>query len=61
MLQITEGITANIFRMINSLAVDTIQNGREHVTDEMIENCEPEFDPEAAFARWKTLFRGGYP
>ena len=28
-LQITEGITANIFHMINSLAVDAIESGRE--------------------------------
>lgn len=49
-LQITEGITANIFHMINSLAVDAVESGREHITDEMVENWEPEFDAEAAFA-----------
>ena len=50
MLQITEGITANIFHMINSLAVDAVESGREHITDEAVENWEPEFDAEAAFA-----------
>ena len=49
-LQITEGITANIFHMINSLAVEAIENGREHINDEAVENWEPEFDAEAAFA-----------
>ena len=43
MLQITEGITANIFHMINSLAVDAVESGREHITDEAVENWEPEF------------------
>ncbi len=32
MLQITEGITANIFQMINSLAVEAVESGREHIT-----------------------------
>lgn len=49
-LQITEGITANIFHMINSLAVDAIMSGHENITDEMIENWEPVFEAEAAFA-----------
>jgi len=49
-LQITEGITASIFHMINSLAVEAIQSGREHINDEAVENWEPEFDSEAAFA-----------
>lgn len=43
-LQITEGITANIFHMINCLAVEAVEGGREHITD------EAEFDAEAAFA-----------
>jgi len=50
MLQITEGITTNIFHMINSLAVDAVENGHEHIADEAVENWEPEFDAEAAFA-----------
>lgn len=48
--QITEGITANIFHMINSLAIEAVESGREHITDEAVENWEPEFDAEAAFA-----------
>jgi len=48
--QITEGITANIFHMINSLAVNAIESGRESITDESVENWEPEFEVEAAFA-----------
>ena len=50
MLQITEGITANIFQMINSLAVEAVQTGREHIGDEAVESWQPEFDVEAAFA-----------
>ena len=49
-LQITEGLTANIFYMVNNLAIDAIENGSEQITDEAIESWEPEFDAEAAFA-----------
>ena len=49
MLQITEGITANIFQMINSLAVEAVQTGREQISDEALESWQPEFDAEAAF------------
>ncbi|WP_160012627.1 TniB family NTP-binding protein [Rhizobium sp. 18055] len=49
-LQVTEGITANIFHIVNSLAIDSIESGRERVTDEAIEKWEPEFDADAAFA-----------
>lgn len=48
--KITEGITANIFHIINSLAIEAIESGRERITDEAIEKWEPEFDAEAAFA-----------
>jgi hypothetical protein len=50
MLQITEGITANIFQMINSLAVEAVETGREQISDEAVESWEPEFDAGAAFA-----------
>jgi hypothetical protein len=38
MLQISEGITANIFHMINNLAVEAIESGREQITNEAVEN-----------------------
>ena len=44
------GITANIFHMINNLAIDAIETGHEHIIGEMVENWEPKFDAEAAFA-----------
>jgi hypothetical protein len=50
MLQITEGITANIFHMVNDLAIDAIRNGSEQIMNEAVESWEPEFDAEAAFA-----------
>jgi hypothetical protein len=49
-LQITEGITASIFHMINSLAVEAVESDAEHLTDEAVESWEPEFDAEAIFA-----------
>nr|WP_233138107.1 TniB family NTP-binding protein [Agrobacterium vaccinii] len=49
-LQVTEDITANIFHIINSLAIEAIQSRRERITDEAIEKWEPEFDADAAFA-----------
>jgi hypothetical protein len=35
--------------MVSSLAVDAVESGREHITDEAVENWAPEFDAEAAF------------
>lgn len=49
-LQVTEGITANIFYIVNSLAIEAIESGRERITDEAIDKWEPEFDADAAFA-----------
>lgn len=43
-LQVTEGITANIFHIVNSLAIEAIESGRERITDEAIEKWEPKFD-----------------
>ena len=50
MLQISEGITANLFHIVNTLAIEAIENGQERVTDAAVERWEPEFDAEAAFA-----------
>jgi len=36
--------------MINSLTIEAIEWGHERITDEAVENWEPEFDAEAAFA-----------
>lgn len=49
-LQITDGITANIFQTINSLAIDAIENGSECITDSAVETWVPAFDTGAAFA-----------
>lgn len=50
MLQISEGITANLYHIVNTLAVEAIESGQERITDAAIERWEPEFDAEAAFA-----------
>ena len=50
MLQITEGITSSIFHMVNDLAIEAVGSGVERITDDAIENWQPEFDVEAAFA-----------
>jgi GTPase SAR1 family protein len=49
-LQITDGITANIFHILNNLAIEGIKSGIERITDEAVENWEPQFDAKAAFA-----------
>ncbi|KQZ54141.1 NTP-binding protein [Rhizobium sp. Root149] len=50
MLQISEGITANLFHILNILAIEAIESGQERITDATVERWEPEFDAEAAFA-----------
>lgn len=50
MLQVTDGITANIFNMISNLAIDAIEHGIECITDDAVEGWEPAFAAEPAFA-----------
>jgi hypothetical protein len=47
---VTEGITPNVFHMINSLAADAAQSGQERITDEVVANWRPLSDGEAAYA-----------
>ena len=49
-LQITDGITANIFHMINSLAIEAVVDGSERITDSAVDNWAPDFDVEAVYA-----------
>lgn len=50
LLQVSEGLTARVFRALNEIAVDAIASGRERVTDEAVERWTPVLDAEAAFA-----------
>lgn len=49
-LQITDGITANIFHMIISLAIEAVEDGSERITDSAIDTWAPDFDVEAVYA-----------
>lgn len=49
-LQITDGITANVFQMLGSLAIEAIESGAERITDSAVEAWVRAFDTEAAFA-----------
>ncbi|MEM9211650.1 MAG: TniB family NTP-binding protein [Pseudomonadota bacterium] len=49
-LQITDGITANIFHMINSLAIEAVVEGSERITDSAVDAWAPDFDVEAVYA-----------
>ena len=49
-LQITDGLTARIFRLMNDLAIAAIENGVERITDGAVDQWQPMFSAEAAFA-----------
>ncbi len=49
-LQITDGLTARIFRLMNDLAIAAIESGTEKITDAAVDLWQPLFGPEAAFA-----------
>ena len=49
-LQITGGLTARIFRLMNDLAIAAIENGVERITDGAVDQWQPMFSAEAAFA-----------
>ncbi len=49
-LQVTDGITSKVFRMLNGLAIEAIETGVERITDEAIERWRPMMSHEVAFA-----------
>ena len=49
-LQVTEGLTALIFRMLNELAIEAVKTGVEQITDEAVERWKPTIETEAAFS-----------
>ena len=49
-LQVTDGITASIFHMMNGLAAEAAERSLEQITDEAVENWHPLVDVEAAYA-----------
>jgi hypothetical protein len=49
-LQVTDGITSKIFRMLNDMAIEAIETGAERITDEAIERWRPVMNHEMAFA-----------
>lgn len=49
-LQVTEGLTALIFRMLNELAIEATKTGVERITDEAVERWKPNIETEAAFS-----------
>jgi Cdc6-like AAA superfamily ATPase len=46
----SDGITARIFRMMNALAISSIETGQEKITDDAVLNWKPLIDGEVAFA-----------
>ncbi|MGO9431566.1 TniB family NTP-binding protein [Rhodoblastus sp.] len=49
-LQMTDGVSARIFRVLNELAIDAIVAGDEEITDEAVEHWRPVVERQAAFA-----------
>ena len=49
-LQVTDGVTARVFRLFNDLAADAIANGSETITDDDIAAWRPMTRPTPAFA-----------
>ena len=48
-LQVTEGLTALIFRMLNELAIEAVKTGVERITDDAVERWRHSIEIEAAF------------
>lgn len=49
-LQLTDGVSARIFRVLNELAIEAIETGVEEITDEAVERWRPVVERQAAFA-----------
>ena len=48
-LQISGGVSARIFRMLNEVAIEAMETGTERITDEALERYQPIGEDEAAF------------
>jgi hypothetical protein len=49
-LQVTDGVTSKVFRMLNDVAIEAIETGAERITDDAIERWRPVMNHEMAFA-----------
>jgi hypothetical protein len=49
-LQLTDGITSKVFRMLNDVAIGAIETGSERITEDAIERWRPVMNHEMAFA-----------
>lgn len=49
-LQLTDGVSARIFRMLNELAIEAIETSAEEITDDSVERWRPVVERQAAFA-----------
>jgi hypothetical protein len=50
LLQVTNGITSTVFRMLNELAIEAIESGVERVTDAAIDQWQPMVTNDRLFA-----------
>ena len=50
LLQVSDGISSKVFRMLNDLAIEALKTGAERITDEAIEGWRPVTSHEMAFA-----------
>ena len=48
-LQVSGGVSARIFRMLNDVAVEAIETGAERITDEALDRYKPISEDEVAF------------
>ena len=49
-LQVTDGVSARIFRMLNDLAIEAIETDVEQITDEAVERWRPVVERQTAVA-----------
>ena len=50
LLQVTNGITSKVFRLLHELAIEAIKNGAERLTDDAIDHWQPMTPHERLFA-----------
>jgi hypothetical protein len=48
-LQVSGGVSARIFRMLNDVAIEAIETGAERITDEALDRYKPISEDEVAF------------
>jgi len=60
LLQVTDGITSKVFRLLHQLAIEAIKSGAERLSDDAIDQWQPMTPNERLFAGCIAVRKSGH-